>query len=284
MIVFFSLRIGTSILAASSLSFLGLGAKPESPDWGAMLSMGRDYLATSPHVVMIPGLAIFLSVLAFNLVISQAQLPTTSEDGEKAVIERVLAAIESVMSDKKVNRRRVRGVGIASAGVIDSKTNEIIFASNLGWSNVPIVSLNPDLIIGNKVRHEKIYDQLSKVAPTVFSEELSGRWKTNFALYAETLNKKAEGEKVMKEFDDRVAAAKEKLGPKAAMKVSVAKFSKKGVQIYQKDTFSGVLFEQLGVARPASQDVNNFAELLSEEGMSAIRSAIRGKKNILQID
>ncbi|WP_289138516.1 ABC transporter permease subunit [uncultured Brevibacillus sp.] len=68
MIVFFSLRIGTSILAASSLSFLGLGAKPESPDWGAMLSMGRDYLATSPHVVMIPGLAIFLSVLAFNLV------------------------------------------------------------------------------------------------------------------------------------------------------------------------------------------------------------------------
>ncbi|MGF9910601.1 ABC transporter permease subunit [Brevibacillus porteri] len=68
MIVFFSMRIGTSILAASSLSFLGLGAKPESPDWGAMLSMGRDYLATSPHVVIIPGIAIFLTVLAFNLV------------------------------------------------------------------------------------------------------------------------------------------------------------------------------------------------------------------------
>ncbi|RAT97774.1 ABC transporter permease subunit [Brevibacillus sp. Leaf182] len=68
MIVFFSMRIGTSILAASSLSFLGLGAAPESPDWGAMLSMGRDYLATSPHVVIIPGIAIFLTVLAFNLV------------------------------------------------------------------------------------------------------------------------------------------------------------------------------------------------------------------------
>lgn len=144
----------------------------------------------------------------------------------------------------------------------------------LGFENEPnleaIVGLSPDLIIGNKVRHEKIYDQLSKIAPTVFSEELSGRWKTNFALYAEALNKKAEGEQVMKEFDDRVAAAKEKLASKAATKVSVAKFSKKGVQIYQKDTFSGVLLEQLGLARPASQDVNNFAEMLSEEGMSAM--------------
>lgn len=76
--------------------------------------------------------------------ISQTQLPTASEDGEKAVIERVLAAIESVMAAKNVNRRRVRGVGIASAGVIDSKKNEIIFASNLGWSNVPIGKLIED--------------------------------------------------------------------------------------------------------------------------------------------
>lgn len=156
----------------------------------------------------------------------------------------------------------------------DHIKDEMIGVESLGFENEPnleaIVSLNPDLIIGNKVRHEKVYDQLSKIAPTVYSEELSGRWKTNFALYADTLNKKAEGEKIMKEFDDRVAAAKAKLGPKVSIKVSVAKFSKKGVQIYQKDTFSGVLLEQLGVARPASQDVDHFAELLSEEGMSAM--------------
>ncbi|WP_251548904.1 ABC transporter permease [Neobacillus muris] len=68
LIVFISMRIGTAILAASSLSFLGLGASPETPDWGAMLSLGRDYLGTSSHVVMMPGIAIFLTVLAFNLV------------------------------------------------------------------------------------------------------------------------------------------------------------------------------------------------------------------------
>ncbi|MDN3020029.1 ABC transporter permease subunit [Paenibacillus sp. BSR1-1] len=68
LIVFISMRIGTAILAASSLSFLGLGASPETPDWGAMLSLGRDYLGTSTHVVMMPGIAIFLTVLAFNIV------------------------------------------------------------------------------------------------------------------------------------------------------------------------------------------------------------------------
>lgn len=63
-----TMKIGTAILAASSLSFLGMGAKPTEPDWGAMLSMGRDYLSIAPHVVYFPGAAIFLTVLAFNLV------------------------------------------------------------------------------------------------------------------------------------------------------------------------------------------------------------------------
>ncbi|MBU8715180.1 MULTISPECIES: ABC transporter substrate-binding protein [Brevibacillus] len=156
----------------------------------------------------------------------------------------------------------------------DHIKDEMAGVEALGFENEPnleaIVGLNPDLIIGNKVRHEKVYDQLSKIAPTVFSEELSGRWKTNFKLYAEALNKQAEGEKVLKEFDDRVAAAKEKLGSKIATKVSVVKYSKKGVQIYQKDTFSGVLLDQLGVARPDSQNVDNFAEFVSEEGMSVM--------------
>ncbi|RYL92555.1 ABC transporter permease subunit [Sporolactobacillus sp. THM7-4] len=66
-IVYFTMRIGTAILAAASLSFLGLGAQPPSPEWGAMLSSGRDYLDTSPFVTLFPGLAIFFTVLVFNL-------------------------------------------------------------------------------------------------------------------------------------------------------------------------------------------------------------------------
>lgn len=66
-IVNFTMRLGTAILTAASLSFLGLGAQPPSPEWGAMLSGGRDYLNTAPHVTFFPGVAIFLTVLAFNL-------------------------------------------------------------------------------------------------------------------------------------------------------------------------------------------------------------------------
>ena len=61
-------RIAAGILTVSSLSFLGLGAQPPSPEWGAMLSNGRDYLYRAPHVAAFPGLALTITVLAFNLV------------------------------------------------------------------------------------------------------------------------------------------------------------------------------------------------------------------------
>ena len=56
-----------AILTASSLSFLGLGVQPASPEWGAMLSDGRNYLRSAPHVATIPGIAIMFVVWGFNL-------------------------------------------------------------------------------------------------------------------------------------------------------------------------------------------------------------------------
>jgi glutathione transport system permease protein len=66
-VVYFSLRIGTSIITAASLSFLGLGAQPPTPEWGAMLNSARSDMMTAPHVALFPALAIFVTVLAFNL-------------------------------------------------------------------------------------------------------------------------------------------------------------------------------------------------------------------------
>lgn len=67
LIVNFTMRIGSAIMAASSLSFLGFGANVTDPEWGAMLSQSRSYLNTAPHMVYLPGLVIFITVLAFNL-------------------------------------------------------------------------------------------------------------------------------------------------------------------------------------------------------------------------
>ncbi|MCV2369264.1 glutathione ABC transporter permease GsiD [Roseateles oligotrophus] len=66
-VVFFTMRIGTSIITAASLSFLGMGAQPPTPEWGAMLNEARSDMVNAPHIALIPSIAIFLTVLAFNL-------------------------------------------------------------------------------------------------------------------------------------------------------------------------------------------------------------------------
>ena len=67
-LVAFSLDVGAKILATAGLSFLGLGTQPPTADWGSMLATGRQFVVLSPHVVLLPGLAIFVIVLALNLV------------------------------------------------------------------------------------------------------------------------------------------------------------------------------------------------------------------------
>ncbi|MBN2286769.1 MAG: ABC transporter permease [Tissierellales bacterium] len=62
-----TLRIGGAILACASMSFIGLGIVPPTPEWGAMLSTGRDFLRDAPHLTAFPGMAIMFSVLAMNL-------------------------------------------------------------------------------------------------------------------------------------------------------------------------------------------------------------------------
>lgn len=67
-IVYFTMRIGTSILTAAGLSFIGLGPEPDVPEWGNILAMSRSMMMAGEwHVSVFPGLAIFVTVLAFNL-------------------------------------------------------------------------------------------------------------------------------------------------------------------------------------------------------------------------
>lgn len=66
-LVLASLEMGGLILAISGLSFLGLGAQPPTPEWGAMLNDGRTFIAAAPQLMIYPGLAISLVVVGFNL-------------------------------------------------------------------------------------------------------------------------------------------------------------------------------------------------------------------------
>ena len=66
-IVLATLDMGSTILAISGMSYLGLGAQPPDPEWGAMLNDGRPYMYTAPSTMIFPGMAILMTVLAFNL-------------------------------------------------------------------------------------------------------------------------------------------------------------------------------------------------------------------------
>jgi peptide/nickel transport system permease protein len=66
-IVYSTLRLATAILSGASLSFLGLGVSPPTPEWGLMVSAGLPFMRTHPHIIFFPGLAIFFTVLSINL-------------------------------------------------------------------------------------------------------------------------------------------------------------------------------------------------------------------------
>lgn len=128
-----------------------------------------------------------------------------------------------------------------------------------------LVALEPDVILANKQRHEKIYEQLSAIAPTVVSERLRGDWKINMALYTDAIGKADEGKAALAAFDARVAALHEALGASLNDKISIARFMPGQTRIYFKDSFSGLILSEIGFARPATQDKDEFAEEITKE-------------------
>jgi iron complex transport system substrate-binding protein len=128
-----------------------------------------------------------------------------------------------------------------------------------------LASLEPDLIIGNKVRQEKIYDQLTAIAPTVYAENLSGDWQKNYQFYADVLGLHDQGAANLAAFNERAAAIGVALGDSINDEISLVRFSPGRTRIYYKDTFAGVILDKVGLKRPAAQDRQEFAEEVQKE-------------------
>lgn len=233
---------------------------------------------------------LFLTILLFVVVLSGCgnKAETSNEEstsGEQSSstegysVEHAMGTTEIKETPKKVviltneGTEALLALGVKPVGAVESWTgdpwydhikDEMEGVTSVGTEGEPsletIASLEPDLIIGNKMRHEKIYEQLSTIAPTVFAEDLRGDWKKNFELYSKAVNKEEEGKKVIADFDNRIADLKSKLGDQLQKEVSIVRFMAGDVRIYHKDTFSGVILDQLGFARPESQNVDDFAE------------------------
>ncbi|PZG01201.1 ABC transporter permease [Micromonospora endophytica] len=81
LLVLATIEVGTALVAAASLSFLGLGARPPAPEWGAMLAAGRDYFSVAWWTAVFPGLAITFTVLAITVVGGALQRRLEGLDG-----------------------------------------------------------------------------------------------------------------------------------------------------------------------------------------------------------
>lgn len=137
-----------------------------------------------------------------------------------------------------------------------------------------IVSLQPDLIIGSKLRQRRVYEQLSAIAPTVFSETIGATWKENLRLYAEALNREAEAEAVLTKWDQRIADFRTKMGNRLAQEVSLVRFLPDAVRIYYQGSFPGQILEDVGLNRPSTQDKEDFADEISIEQIAAVEGDI----------
>ena len=127
-----------------------------------------------------------------------------------------------------------------------------------------IIALQPDLIIGSKLRHEKIYKQLSMIAPTVFSETVGTTWKENTLLYAKALNREDKGRELIDNWNERVNTFKEEMGDRLSTKVSIVRFLPGQVRIYHKG-FPGSIIKEVGLDRPENQQKDMVVEMITKE-------------------
>lgn len=129
-----------------------------------------------------------------------------------------------------------------------------------------IAALEPDLILSSKLRHEAIYDQLSQIAPTVFSEEVGVTWKENFELHAEALGRSEQADRLEQEYVRKIEEFKQAMGDRLAETgVSVVRSVGDEVRIYLNENFIGTVLEDAGLPRPEPQDVDDFSATATRE-------------------
>ncbi len=145
---------------------------------------------------------------------------------------------------------------------------DAVFLGGIDEPNLEqVAALQPDLILSTKVEHEEIYDKLSAIAPTVFSETSGPTWKNNIRLLARSIGKESLAEERIGAYEQRAREIGDAIRAAEGRNptVSVVRFLPSGTRLYQRDSFSGIVLDDTGLARPPSQDVNEFAVEISEE-------------------
>ncbi|MFM9369811.1 ABC transporter substrate-binding protein [Streptomyces sp. Da 82-17] len=129
-----------------------------------------------------------------------------------------------------------------------------------------IAALKPDLILGSELRAAKMYPQLSKIAPTVFSIRPGFTWKENYLLNAAALDEQAEAKKQLAAYEEKaekLGEAIDESGEKPT--VTMLRYMPGMIRLYAKASFIGTILEDVGVDRPKNQQIDDLAAEISPE-------------------
>lgn len=120
-----------------------------------------------------------------------------------------------------------------------------------------ISALKPDLILGTKFRQEKFYDELSAIAPTVFTERVGITWKDNFLLDGRALGKEQQARDLLTAYETRAKEVGTKIGDPGARKISIVRFMPAEIRVYGPESFSGIVVGDVGLGRTERQLLAN---------------------------
>lgn len=165
------------------------------------------------------------------------------------------------------------GAGTSSGFLDYLPKDEVAGIENVGAIASPnleaVAALHPDLILSSKVRDGAHYDALKKIAPTVLTESTGAPWKANFQLHAAALGRTARAAAVVSAYDRHVAQVTAALGgatKAAAVHVSMVRFVEGAdIRLYGNASYIGTVLEDVGLGRPAAQDVDRLSVDVSPE-------------------
>lgn len=153
------------------------------------------------------------------------------------------------------------------------KLKDVTTVGTINEINVEaIAALKPDLILGNQLRDDKLYPQLSEIAPTVLSIRPGFPWKENFLLVGEALGMEKEAEAKLNEYSDAV----NRLGSSIpeGTTVSLVRFMPGKLRLYGRKSLIGVILQHAGISRPAVQDVDDLAVEISPETIDKAEGSV----------
>ncbi|WP_424535903.1 ABC transporter substrate-binding protein [Sphaerisporangium viridialbum] len=215
---------------------------------------------------------------AFPVVVEHAMGKTTVPAQPKRVVALDQSFVDAVLAlDTEV-------VGFTTYRALTEKLPDYLGASAaqygkdaqvVGTLEAPslekIIALKPDLIVSAKVRHEALYDKLSQIAPTVFSETTGALWRENLRLMGRALGKDDLAEQKITAYEQRAAKIGEavKAGNGGTMPtVTIARFAgEPTVRLYVENSYSGIVLKDAGFPRPEGQPTttDTIAVDISEE-------------------